>query len=467
MNLKTRRILFIFCAVLFLTAAPAVILYTAGFRYSAEAKKIIQTGIIYLTVKPSEGIKIFADGKEVRENLITRGVIDKEYILNNLIPKSYNVKITRDGFWNWEKNLTVSKGLMTYASPLLLPREPKNELLVSGPSVQQSNHAVIWSPSPDFTKISYLSYAAGNASVVVKDLVSGKTQEKSLKETLGLADGAKIVWSPDSRNFALIFPDNPRRIVFASVKNETINLAESVLNSDLNNGVWSEKNDLFIYLSAKGEIFALNPNDLESARKITDSAAGFDLLNNDVYYLNSANPFIYKTHFDNPSVKEQVSFAPISFSAEKEAEIIISPQEKIAVVTGEKKLFILDNNGIPVYLDGGVEAAKFSQNDQDLLYNSDFEIFTYSVQNDSRQLVTRLSQKVKNVAWYNDYNHIWFANGNILKNIESDSRSSRNVYDFLNFASEPKQIFYDNVSNAVYYDQAENGKLSIYRVKAE
>ncbi len=481
--------MFVFCAVLFFIAAPTIILYTAGFRYSAEAKKIIQTGIIYLTIKPPEGIKIFADGKEVKENLITHGVINKEYILNSLIPKSYNVKISKEGFWTWEKNLAVSKGLITYAMPLLLPLNPKNELLVA-------DYIGAWSASPDFTKISYFSYKDEKVSVVVKNLISGKTQEKPLEQPLDLMEGANILWSPDSQNFAIIFPKSPRCVIFGSEENEIMNLTELNLNGDIFRGLWNEKSDLFVYFSGKSELYALNPRGSEAARKIADNAAGFGLLNNDIYYLNSANSFIYKTSLDNPESKEQVSFAPIAANingstslpldfaqglsvientinpelvewVKGEAEIVISQQGRIAVVTSEKKLLILNESGVPAYLNSGVETVEFSQNGQDLLYNSDFEIFAYSPKNSSRQLITRLSQKVKNVAWYKDYNHIWFTHGNILKNIELDQRSSRNVYDFLSFTSEPKQIIYDNISNAVYYDRTDGNKLSIYRVKAE
>lgn len=484
--------MFVFCAVLFFIAAPTIILYTAGFRYSAEAKKIIQTGIIYLTIKPPEGIKIFADGKEVKENLITRGMINKDYILNNLIPKSYNVKISKEGFWTWEKNLAVSKGLITYAEPLLLPLNPKNDLLIT-------DYIGAWSASPDFTKISYLSYNGEKVLVVVKNFISGKTQEKPLEQPLDLTEGANILWSPDSQNFAIIFPKSPRHIIFGLEKNEIMNLTELTLSEDLVRGAWNEKSDSFVYFSGKSELYALKPRGSEAGRKIADNAAGFGLLNNDVYYLNSANSFIYKTSLDNPESKEQVSFAPVSANingstwfdftgsislttshhksltinpelvewVKGEAEILISRQGRLAVVTGEKKLFILDESGIPAYLNSGVETIIFSQNGQDLLYNSDFEIFAYSLKNSSRQLITRLSQKVKNVAWCKDYNHIWLRRGNILKNIELDPRSGRNVYDFLSFTSEPKQIIYDNISNAVYYDQTDGNKMSIYRVKAE
>ncbi len=461
MTLKARRVLFVFCAVLFFTIAPIIILHTAGFRYSADAKKIIQTGIIYVTAKPFEGIKIFLDGREVKENLISRGVINKKYILNNLIPKSYDIKIAKEGFWAWEKKLAVSGGLITYAEPLLLPLNPTSILLLA-------DYIENWSVSPDSTKIFYLLYRNKTAYIVIQDSVSGKTREKSLEQVADFMEGAKIVWSPDSKNFALLFPQNPRRfIVFGSVENDL--LTSVALNKDITYSLWSDAGDLFIYLAAN-ELYALDPKNPEAPRKIAKNAAGFGLLNDTVYYLDSSNLFVYKVSLYNPDNKEQASFAPITANATDKAKIEISEQGRIAIIAGKEKaekLFILDERGIPVYLNSGVKTAKFSQDGQDLLYNSESEVFTYSLKGGAQQLITRLSQTIKNVSWYKDYNHIWFLEGNLLKNMELDPRSSRNVYNFLRFDSEPKQIIYDNISSTIYYDQMQDGKLSIYRVKAE
>jgi len=49
----------------------------------------------------------------------------------NLSPNTYDVKIVKEGYFSWEKNLVVKKEVVTKAEALLFPTTPKLESITS------------------------------------------------------------------------------------------------------------------------------------------------------------------------------------------------------------------------------------------------------------------------------------------------------------------------------------------------
>lgn len=488
MRLKTRRILTVISVILFLILAPLIILYTFGFRYDFKEKKIVQTGIIYLTPAPQDNVKILVNGAEAKNNLSVKGFLKKDYVLYNLLPQTYEIKLQKDGYWDWKKNLSVLPGIITYAWPLLLTRNP-----VINP-VFESESVGNWDFSPDYKKIAYLKGKGTDATIAVYDTNSQKTKSINIREILpelnSLAgspklaidaldfsnNNAQIFWSPNSVNFALVLGANPARIFLFSA-NEIAYLTGAFIPDAVTRGQWNGSNDYFIYLTQKQELYSLglkpSPNPQPA---IANNISGFTVKNNDVYYLENNNLFIYRLSLSSPGDKKQLSFAPLNpdtGSGEKNPQnaggtlsrLIISARNDIAIITPDKNLFLVRQNRLPSRIGSNVEAVEFSQDGGSLLYNSSFEIFIYSPGSDSENLITRSGQKISDVGWYKDYSHIWFYADSTLKNIELDSRPVPNVVNFMALPQPAENFIYDNIAGNIYYNQIDGNKISIYRVK--
>jgi hypothetical protein len=98
-----------------------IIFYALGYNFDFEKKTITVTGGIYLKSEPTKA-EIYVNDKL---NSTTNELIKR------LNPKIYNIKITKENFYSWEKNLFVQPGLVTKANSILLPINPKISLVAT------------------------------------------------------------------------------------------------------------------------------------------------------------------------------------------------------------------------------------------------------------------------------------------------------------------------------------------------
>jgi PEGA domain len=125
MRYKTRIGILIGAILVFLILAPIVILYTAGFRYNSKKQRVEKVGIIFVRSRPS-GADIYLDGKKRSETTPAR--------LRNLLPGDYDVKISKNGYSDWEKTLPVGSELTTFAESVALFKNADPEEINSTPT---------------------------------------------------------------------------------------------------------------------------------------------------------------------------------------------------------------------------------------------------------------------------------------------------------------------------------------------
>ncbi len=98
MNRWTRRVLYTLFVLGFFMVAPAVVLYTAGFRINWKTARIVQTGLISVSTLPRSA-EISIDGRLIGSR--TPSVIDA-------IPAgAHEVLLKKSGYFPWERTLSV------------------------------------------------------------------------------------------------------------------------------------------------------------------------------------------------------------------------------------------------------------------------------------------------------------------------------------------------------------------------
>ena len=163
---KTRTILFGICVFLFALAGPTVILYSQGYRFDFEAKKVVQVGGLYFKVAPRSA-QVYLNGK-LKENT---SLFTNSALIENLLPKSYYVEIKKDGYYSWQKNLEVRErqvadaknitlfpqkiGFTTTSSPL--PKIITSATSSDGQKVIEADEHEIWISSPKEEKRIFLT----------------------------------------------------------------------------------------------------------------------------------------------------------------------------------------------------------------------------------------------------------------------------------------------------------------------
>ncbi|MDO8601379.1 MAG: hypothetical protein Q7R46_01710 [bacterium] len=190
MRKRTRTILFLSLFFLFVLFAPAVILYSQGYRFDFEKRKITQTGAIFLQIEPKQ-TEIYINGELVKKTDFFFG----SALLENLLPGDYKITLKKEGYYLWEKNLGVEEKQVT---------EVKNIILVPSKidfTVLSKNIEDFWI-APDGKKAVFLEKnipPETGWALKLYDL------EKNVKSYLiGLPMGLlNLEWSPDSKEIYL------------------------------------------------------------------------------------------------------------------------------------------------------------------------------------------------------------------------------------------------------------------------
>jgi hypothetical protein len=117
-----------------------IILYASGFRLDLGQGGFAKTGMILAKSVP-DGAKVFLD-----EELA--GATDST--IGSLKPQTYHLKIEKEGFLSWEKDVEVKEELITGITVILPPISPSLKAITQ-------NGAKLVTPSASGTKAAFLS----------------------------------------------------------------------------------------------------------------------------------------------------------------------------------------------------------------------------------------------------------------------------------------------------------------------
>lgn len=150
--MSKRFIITIATLIVIVVTAGVAILLAKGYTISPQEKRIVGTGIISISSEP-DSASVYVDGHLTTATNAT---------ISSLTPKVYSVKVIKEGFIPWEKQLEVKEGLVSEVKVTLFPAIPTIYPLtftgVSNPVL-----------SPDGSKLAY---------IVPAETQSGETNKK-------------------------------------------------------------------------------------------------------------------------------------------------------------------------------------------------------------------------------------------------------------------------------------------------
>jgi hypothetical protein len=120
MTRRVRRIILCSTILFFVLTAPVVLLYAWGYSFDWQKKKPVLTGGLYLKSIPKKA-EVYIDDKPKKET---------PAFIKRLVPREYQVRVVKEGFYPWQKKLKVESKLVTEArNILLIPLNPKIEVV--------------------------------------------------------------------------------------------------------------------------------------------------------------------------------------------------------------------------------------------------------------------------------------------------------------------------------------------------
>jgi hypothetical protein len=363
MTLRIRRILFYSLSVLFILLGTAAIFYSNGWRFDVETFEINKLGAMFFESIPKDAaITIDKNKFDFRSGILKSGTL-----VANLFPKNYTVKITKDGYQTWIKEVEVFPSLVTEIPPIVLLPEnqelgeplaeaienfwagPKHLVLYKDGQLEFSGQKILgqavvqWSKSGDsvITKSAFSYFltdllrptGALNLSLVFENLLANQGLKKvSIK---------KIAFDPgESKRFIVSTENGLYLLDTGKFKIETIfDSSVSVFAAEKNELIFSDGKELFIYNLALGSSGPLIEEEFKKIKDIQISPSGLFI----GILEDGGSAYL----FDRRSLKlEQV--------ANNATHQLFSPDgEKLAIVS-EKEIIIhpipkslAEENGLP------------------------------------------------------------------------------------------------------------------------
>lgn len=106
-----RAIAFYTALIVFFTLLPIVLSYTLGYKIDYKALKVYKTGIIYVASHPA-GATVYINGKQYNDLTPMKA--------EELKPGNYNIRVTREGFCPWERDMEVRPNMVVKADRIVL-----------------------------------------------------------------------------------------------------------------------------------------------------------------------------------------------------------------------------------------------------------------------------------------------------------------------------------------------------------
>lgn len=202
--MSRRFILTIITLLIIGLAAGAAIMLTKGYTFSPEQKKVVGTGIITVSSVP-DGASVYIDGHLATATNTT---------ISQLVPKKYSLKIVKEGFIEWQKEVEVKSGLVAEVKATLFPSLPTTYPLtyngalnpILSPDGQKLAFAV--PQTADFHTRQKGGLWVWGMSTQPISFSRGAEPHQIVVSTPGLDFAkAKIRWSPDSKQLLATLQD--------------------------------------------------------------------------------------------------------------------------------------------------------------------------------------------------------------------------------------------------------------------
>ena len=419
MSKRTRTLLFLLLGLLFLLGAPTLIFYSQGYRFDWQKRWFSQVGAFYFSVAPTRA-EVFVNGQLTGRTARILGTT----LTENFPPDTYQIRIQKERYHPWEKQLTVFPKQVTEAKYItLLPINPVFTLLDDG-------ILALW-PSPRKTEaiIQKSPRAGKQTSWTLALWDSRRNIEYPIYESLNATDEIlEIRWASDSNSFLVRIASGGQtrnliqridRNLLAQAKTRTESLQtaaqlreEYILDPRAQQAAaFLENEDAFVWLDQNGILWQQG-NTASQATQLNQKPLPLRKGTSYAIYEIKHEFFIQEAQtlylLNRQTQAFEQFFTPFS-------EMVLSPDGKKLALSSGRELWLY-------YFEEDREQPARAKNE--------------------RIFLTRFSEDIRNLAWLTSH-YLIFTRGNTIVVSEIDTRDHLNIVDLSSFP-DPTLVWQEN-----------------------
>lgn len=453
MTKKQRRFLFWAAMAIFLLLSTVVLTFAFGFRYDFSRHRLVKTGSIVL--KPNTEAAIFINGKLAGRTSFLKGTFSQK----RLRPGNYLVRVEKNKFAPWQKEIEVKEGLVSDLSRIILFSRGQVEKEIINRShplsiSREQQKAVYWEKNA----LAFYDFNGSNRLIY--------KSEPLVLDPVAL----KFIWSLDGKE-VLAF-DKSKATYFDLFKNTAADLGASK-QYYLDSAFLKDSRLYFLKSSPK-----LSGKDLVSLslkefklKVVSKNIVSF-LINKDAIFAVSGAPATLlkmglngeneKTlgklaSFDSVYIKKAISHNGVDFVLAG-SNLYSSVSESDSAKIPELTLVANWVQGFSVSPDGFV-----------LGWHTDREFWAEWIKDTEyqplkkageRQLILKTKEDIYGFTWYRNSNYAFLELLGSLTAVEIDPRGTPNQYSLLNLAAQ-EQSWYDLNQNKIFKLSNLNGLASV------
>ena len=416
MTLRFRRVLYLIFIAIFLVIAPLMMFYAWGLRYNFDKGRIEKTGVFYIKSYPKNA-GIYLNGKLQKRQTPSQ--------INRLLANNYSVKVEKDGYFTWQKNLPIFPQSTTFVEDITLF---KNNLK---PTLVLAGNFSKFKVSPDESKLALLQNDAGQAKLIHFNLIGNSQKELFTSKTPLALD----TWCNGSH-----------KLIVASGKDYLIVNVESGKTDSLyslTNNYFSEVqcdfyNDNIFYALSQGKLYEIDLIQKKIKILTEDKILSYLPWKTKILYIANADG---KYTLKELNKSEDMLVMPAS----THYEFLPSAQNYIAILDHNENLaYIIDPENNQPYKKVIKNIYALRWYDKQFVYWNDFELWVDYPESNQAIFIERASNPVQNAFWHSAFTYIFGQIDNKLKIYELDSRDTRNVHDLLDLTAQTQDNIFVN-----------------------
>lgn len=464
---RAKEIFFWTLVALFFVVSTTLIAYAFGYRYSFKQGIFIYAGSVTLKTTPQD-VHIRINGQEVSSKRLS--LINNAYHVGGIRPGEYLLEVSAPDYKSWHKKITVRSGVSTEFWNVQLGRNSYEQKVYEVPNAKR------FFISPRKNLIAALREEQNGFSLDVIDPEEETVRSGIFKtaEKLGFAEGENAEWSPQAHR--LIIPvkgsDNQKNYYAINIQDgSAANLMDISASREMSHVRWDpEEKDAFFYL-AERNLYWAKVGSKASPELIASSVSAYDLSSDGIFYMQLPSNIVYRLETNRRGAAEQITTSSLEDMPEGATELIAYERDRLTLRSASGILYVYNKSPKgQLYLKkllADARGSQFSNDGKKLLYWNDHEIYTYFVRDWETQPqrtenevmpVTRFAEKLRNVQWSQDYEHVIFSTGKILKSVEIDQRDQRDMFDITVFQGNDALATINSADSKIYLsDTLEDG----------
>lgn len=315
LNKKIRNFIMFFLILSFFILTPILILYTSGYSYDFKERKIVKTGVLSIDIKPKDS-QVYFDSTIVAQSMPIR--------LYNKIPGTYNLKLEKEGYKSWEKDVVISSNQTTYIKGITLIKESEPVKILT--SLEKnilniySNHLSknIIILTSDEDNFELYSYDKNNEKIT--SLLKFNSEKEVKIEVSPFLNILYLEFETNkNKNIYLLNLDNPENFIanLDFPKQEELKIK------------WQKDADNPIFISNSENIYKISSNKKEIITTTSNNIFLFDdnknlwIFDEKLFLINTSNEKEDEKYFLNDKIEEIIDINKNRIIARSDRETII------------------------------------------------------------------------------------------------------------------------------------------------